>query len=264
MLKKLIKRVDSRFFGESLQKSYEFLAYLPARVNNLRDHRALTASFDNQIEVSYDKDLSNPLSRLCDLYGSDKGEIEAIGHPYSWPSHSYADYYSRLLAHCRPSVLRVFECGLGTNNPDIESSMGQSGKPGASLRVWRDYFPNADVYGTDIDRDVLFEEQRIKTFYVDQTNVGSIKMLWETVGVKNFDLMVDDGLHSFEAGSTLFQGSIEKLAPHGIYIIEDVSSADQRSYKQFFLGSDYLVDYVSLFRPSTPLGDNNLVVVRKT
>lgn len=55
--------------------------------------------------------------------------------------------------------------------------MGQSGKSESYLRVWRDYFPNADVYGADIDKDVLREEQRIKTSHVDQTNEGSIKML---------------------------------------------------------------------------------------
>jgi hypothetical protein len=70
--------------------------------------------------------------------------------------------------------MKVFECGVGTNNPNITSNMGVNGQPGASLRVWRDYFQNAEVFGADIDRGILFEEQRIRTFYVDQTNKDSI------------------------------------------------------------------------------------------
>ena len=39
----------------------------------------------------------------------------------------------------------VFECGLGTNNPDLQGNMTVDGMPGASLRVWRDYFKNAQI-----------------------------------------------------------------------------------------------------------------------
>jgi hypothetical protein len=263
MIKTFIKTLDNRFLGRSLQTLFEFLVQFPNRFLNKREYRRLTSNLKYRIEVNHDKELLNSLSQLCDLYGSDKGEVVTSGHPYSWPSHTYADYYSRLFSHCRSGVQRVFECGLGTNNPLIASSMGERGKPGASLRVWRDYFPNAEVYGADIDKDVLFSEERIKTFYVDQTDVQSVIDLWKTVGIDDFDFMIDDGLHSFEAGSILFENSIEKLAPHGIYVIEDVSSGDQNSYRKFFEGSSYVVDYVSLFRPSEPLGDNNLVVIRK-
>ena len=42
--------------------------------------------------------------------------------------------------------------------------------PGASLRAWRDFFPNATILGADLDREVLFEEERITTGYMDQTD----------------------------------------------------------------------------------------------
>ena len=38
----------------------------------------------------------------------------------------------------------------------MEFNMTASGKPGASLRVWRDYFNNAQVIGADIDKRILF------------------------------------------------------------------------------------------------------------
>jgi len=207
--------------------------------------------------------MTDEIAQLCDLYGSDKGEIKSQGHPYAWPSHTYADYYSQLFSHCRNNITTVFECGLGTNNPELLSSMGIHGKPGASLRVWRDYFPNAIIYGADIDKDVLFEEERIKTFYMDQLNPKSIKDYWEMVGEDNFDFMLDDGLHTFEAGSSLFNNSIGKLSKLGTYVIEDVLFEDLCRYKDFFRNSPYAVNYVVLNRPNLPLRDNNLVVIRK-
>jgi hypothetical protein len=141
--------------------------------------------------------------------------------------------------------------------------MGFNGKPGASLRVWRDYFPNATIYGADIDKNVLFDETRIKTYYVDQLDPESITDMWRDVGVRDFDFMIDDGLHTFEAGSTLFSNSISMLAQHGIYVIEDVYGKDLRKYDEFFRQLNYRVEFISLHRVGKALEDNSLVVIRK-
>jgi len=214
---------------------------------------------------NYKKDFKCTLSGLCDKYGSDKGELSKDGHPYTWSSHTYADYYASLFRHCRKCIKNVFECGLGTNNPNLQSSMGVNGMPGASLRVWRDYFPNANIFGADIDRDILFKEDRIDTFYVDQTDPKSISDLWRNIKVTEFDLMLDDGLHTFEAGKILFEHSINNLSEEGIYIIEDVVPQDLLLFKNYFSEKDFKVDYISLMRPGLPiLTDNNLVVIRKS
>jgi hypothetical protein len=140
--------------------------------------------------------------------------------------------------------------------------MGASYRPGASLRVWRDYFSNATVIGADIDRDILFEEERIKTFYVNQLDPSAISALWAKVALNDFDLMVDDGLHLFEAGSCLFTHSISKLAKSGIYVIEDVNQIDLLKYMKFFDDKEFVVDYVTMFRPNIDLQANILVTIR--
>ena len=129
--------------------------------------------------VIYMDQIREKLRLLLRLWLSTETESER-NHPFPWPAHTYADYYHSLFSHCRSTVKNVFECGIGTNNPDVPSSMGIHGKPGASLRVWyslfcttngllqRDYFPNATVYGADVDANVLFEEERIKTFHVNK------------------------------------------------------------------------------------------------
>jgi hypothetical protein len=213
--------------------------------------------------VFYEKDPTNYLSELCDKYDSDKGGIKTSGHRYPWASHNYADFMHSRFGHCRETIVRVFECGIGTNNPNLPSSMGAQYIPGASLRVWRDYFPNAMIFGADIDSTILFEEERIKTFYVDQTSKDDIDKLWRQIGVANFQLMIDDGLHKFEAGICLLENSISKLAANGYYIIEDVTPYDMLRYKSYFSRTGKLkVEYVSLYRPDMPLADNQLVVIR--
>ena len=221
------------------------------------------SNFDQSYEVYYNKNPRSLLNALCDLYGSDKGEISTDGHPYHWPSHSYADFMERTYGHCRSSVQFVFECGIGTNNPNLASSMGVTGKPGASLRVWRDYFPSAQIVGADIDANILFSEDRITTYHCDQTKPESIKSMWDRVPVERFDLMIDDGLHEVEAGACLFENSFHKLREGGLYIIEDVPVSSLFVYKDYFERKKIVFDFVNLYRKNTALMDNSLVVIRK-
>jgi hypothetical protein len=146
--------------------------------------------------------------------GSDKGLSE----------HNYTTVYSTLFAHLvgQPGV-NMFELGIGTNNPGLPSTMGINGVPGASLRGWRDWFKTAEIYGADIDKNILFTDDRIKTYYVDQRDSVSVKDLWKNIGDDvQFDVIIDDGLHEFSANDAFVRNSIHKLKPGGIYVIEDV------------------------------------------
>lgn len=138
MLKNIVRTIDDIFLGKAIQKQYG--KYLAAK-----SQAYIESSCDYRIVSYYQNNMNCQVSRLCDVYGPDKGKLLKGGHPYPWPSHTYADFYANLFSHCRNSVTKVFECGLGTNNPNLPSSMGISGKPEASLRVWRDFFSNATV-----------------------------------------------------------------------------------------------------------------------
>lgn len=223
----------------------------------------LSENFDRHYSCFYNKNSASLLNGLCDKYGSDKGELTSVGHPYPWPSHSYADYIERIFGHCRQNLTKVFECGLGTNNPKLPSSMGAKGRPGASLRVWRDYFPAAQIIGVDVDKDILFEEERIATYHCDQTDPASIKAMWDRCGITDFDLMIDDGLHTFNAGRILFENCFDRLREGGLYIIEDVSVSSLLDFRAYFEGKPFRYEFVTLYRSVVPLGDNSLVVIRK-
>ena len=206
------------------------------------------------------------LNTLFDVYGSDKGTADdELPKPYSWNAHTYGSYYSKLYDHCRDGVIKIFECGIGTNNPELTSSMGAKGKPGASLRAWRDYFKNAIVYGADIDKEILFQEERIKTFYVDQSDSLSIKKIWKKINQNNFDLIIDDGLHTFIAAKNLFEYSIKYLKLEGIYIIEDAQNNDLLDFKNYFDNNldKYNYNILTLINSKNPKTNNNLIEIRR-
>lgn len=255
MLEQILKNIDRILFKGAIGKNRR-------ESRDLKKALLVGQGLDYKMISHYSKNPNCEITKLCEKYGSDKGGIQLRkdGRPYPWASHTYADFYSRLFSHCRNSIKNVFECGLGTGAPGSTDGLLTAG---GSLRMWRDFFPNAMVFGADIEKSVLFHEERISTYFIDQLDPNAIKEFWDNVGVKDFDLIVDDGLHTFKAGATLFKHSIDKLNHYGIYIIEDVGPSDLLLYKDFFHNQDYQVEYVSLFRPSTPLGDNNLVVVRK-
>jgi hypothetical protein len=59
-------------------------------------------------------------------------------------------------------------------------------------------------------------EERIQTFYCDMTQPSVIAAMWrEPALARDMDIIVDDGLHVFEAQVTLFESSVHKLAKGG-------------------------------------------------
>ncbi len=255
-LKQAIKDVDRELLGGFIQ-SKSFNSKHTAVVEDLR------VDFPYQKSIYYSHKPMNLISILCDKYGSDKGSEMQKSSSYRWHAHTYADLYFDLFHHCRQHIRAVFECGLGTNNEKFTSNMGVAGKPGASLRVWQEYFPNAVVVGADIDQDVLFNEDRISTHHVDQTDRASVQSMWERVGDIKFDLFVDDGLHTFDAGITLFEESIAHLSSNGVYVIEDIRIEDTSKFHKYFRNKKYSVQFVNLLRPNIQLDDNSMILIRK-
>ena len=174
------------------------------------------------------------LGRLFTKYGSDKST-----------THNYFMLYASIL-NSMESVTKVLEIGLGTNYPDIVSTMGKGGRPGASLRAFRDYLSDASVFGADFDRRVLFEEERIKTYFVDQTDPDTFEELGNQIG-GNFDLMIDDGLHSPNANLHSLKFFLPRLKVGGYAVIEDVNphTVDLWKIVSSLLGEKYLSAFIS-------------------
>lgn len=148
------------------------------------------------------------LDELSDVHGSDK---KANGN--TW-------FYERLFSPFRDKAMAVIEIGIGGHN--------EHGKGGESLLIWRDYFKNAQVYGIDINDKSFMDAGRVKTFCGSQVDLPFLDSVVEETGAPY--LVVDDGSHFVEHQLVSFKHLFPKLAPGGIYVVEDVQSSYLRPY----------------------------------
>ena len=152
------------------------------------------------------------LNEIIDWYGSDKN------------LSGYTPIYHSIFHHLRDNKLNLLEIGIGTMIPEVPSSMVGYGignyKPGASLRAFRDFFTQGLIYGGDVQKDCMFEDDRIKTFLFDSTNINECNNSLKDL---KFDIIIDDGLHEAEAQLNTFSNLFPRLNEGGYYFIEDIS-----------------------------------------
>jgi len=170
------------------------------------------------------------LCKLAVKYGSDRTP--------STGGHAYTPYYSELFGGRSPK--KVLEIGIDT---------------GRGLRMWREYFPEADIYGLDGQIGLLFSEERIRTFYCDFGNLTFIREAAGLVG-GNLDLVFDDGSHQPQHQIDLATTFVPLLSPGGIYIIEDVE------YPELVVaGLPYICAIEEFHVNKLSLDDDRLVVI---
>lgn len=160
-----------------------------------------------------EQQMAGKLGKLFTFHGSDKEQLQ------------YHLVYGELLhAFSSKQVINILEIGIGTNNEEIISNMSRYGTPGASLRAFCDGLPNAKVFGADIDKNILFEEERIQTAWVDQMNPLSFLEMNKSFGNQKYDLIIDDGLHAVSANLNTLLFGLTVLKKGGWIVIEDIGT----------------------------------------
>jgi hypothetical protein len=144
------------------------------------------------------------LTRLANYYGTDKGS------EHNDYIHCYTEFYGPLLNHRRNNLKNMLEIGV---------------YEGQSLRMWKDFFVNANIYGIDCDK-VNIKEERL--FIGSEINA----YIEETVNIfkdKNikFDFIIDDGPHNMSSWTFVLNNYIDLLDENGIFIIEDIDHIDK-------------------------------------
>lgn len=93
---------------------------------------------------------------------------------------------------------------------------------GGSLWTWRNYFPNAEIIGLDIDDYSLkfaSPEDGIRIHLGDQADPIFLQTVIDAE--QNFDIIIDDGSHESHAVIASFKFLFPYLNDNGLYIIED-------------------------------------------
>jgi len=139
------------------------------------------------------------LDDLAKRHGSDKSSL----------FHGYTASYERWFGSIRFDVQSVLELGVAN---------------GASLRMWRDFFPAAHVQGLDIDPAFMFTEERITTVLGDQEDAAVAQSFQPT------DIIIDDGGHQMAQQIGSFSLYFPLVKRGGLYIIEDLHTSYWPNY----------------------------------
>jgi fibrillarin-like rRNA methylase len=142
------------------------------------------------------------LDKINEKFQSDKGG-----------KHCYLnEYYQLKFDPIRLATKKLLEIGV---------------YEGASIRLWKDFFVNADIYALEKlhKRSGMFDnEDRIHLVIGDSTS-------WESYSSipNDIDIIIDDGSHKPQDQFLTFQQAFNKLADGGLYIIEDVRDIESLS-----------------------------------
>lgn len=167
---------------------------------------------------------SHDLDKLAWVFDTDK-----------WKVHRYTPRYATYFWPLRFKKLKIVEIGVG-GYTDPRTG-------GNSLRMWKAYFPNSQIYGIDVYDKRALEEERIAIFQGDQTDAEFLKGVVKKIGVP--DIIIDDGSHINAHVIRTFEVMFPLMSERGIYVVEDT----QTSYWPQYGG-----DSTDLNAPSTSMG----------
>jgi len=166
----------------------------------------------------------------------------------------YTSQFYELFKDYKPN--KLLEIGIGNYNA-MKWYRGDNYQKGPSLRMWRDYFEECEIYGCDINEDSIFQEERIKTMIVNQSSIESLQNMIETFG--RMDIIIDDG--SVSPPENL--NSIRTLWKYvnDYYIIQDVLTNHYDTFENIL--KDELEDCEEITRYNAPGFYKGLMVFKK-
>jgi hypothetical protein len=153
---------------------------------------------------------SGNLEKLCDFFHAGK-------------CHWYLDLYAKHFHLLRHKRLNILEIGIGGYDSPKAG--------GGSLRMWKAYFPNSQIFGIDIYDKRPHQASRIKTFQGSQVDEEFLNSVVDEIG--ELDVVIDDGSHMNSHVIQTFKFLFPHLQQNGFYIIEDT----QTSYWDAFGGA---------------------------
>lgn len=128
--------------------------------------------------------------------------------------HSYLPIYQDLFINKKETANKILEIGVDN---------------GGSIKLWYDFFINADIYGLDIMNienvwDEIKNKERIKLYTsIDayDNNFVFNNFINNNNNIK-FDIIIEDGAQNIESSKTFIRLYSKLLSNDGILIIENI------------------------------------------
>ena len=145
--------------------------------------------------------------------------LNTLGNKYKTDKADDAHAYKNL------TYLDIYEKYMGNKRFDVKVFVEIGVRDGASVRMWKEFFPNATIYGIDIDpRCIQFAEDRIKIIIGNQNDKNFLNELAKKFG-KNIDILLDDGSHITKHQIHTFEILYPCIKKNGLFIIEDLANS---------------------------------------
>ena len=147
--------------------------------------------------------FENLIKEKLDLSGSDKISF-----------HNYHPAYAEFLYEV--DINSILEIGIANGHAEYGET---------SISAWKAIYPKADIYAIDIVEDkvkMVNDGGYAKAYVVDQSSSESIQKFIKESGIKELDMILDDGSHIFEHARITFETLFDLISDDGIYMIEDV------------------------------------------
>ncbi len=133
-------------------------------------------------------------------------------------SHDYLRHYDFLFDRFRNDEIILLEFGCYR---------------GESLRMWKEYFPKAEIYGVDVDETAAqYEEERIHIIIGDATWVETFDVLKNLFDGRRPFIIIDDASHAWGDQRITFEMFWFMLEPGGFYVIEDLECGSMGAYSK--------------------------------
>lgn len=131
------------------------------------------------------------------------GSLQEIGLKHGTDkatTHFYMGNYEKYLSEWRDKEFVMLEIGVAGGN---------------SIRMWREYFPKAKIYGIDNNVDTKMDG----VFIGDQSDFNFLQSVLDEIGVP--DVIVEDGSHYGPFTILTFEYLFPRIKDGGLYFVED-------------------------------------------
>jgi SAM-dependent methyltransferase len=192
------KVLNGRVFRDITNKNFIFHAFAYGLMRN----RTLDTAYYSIFNII--KPESDEIIDMVDHYMTDKH------HEHNFFNLIYSDLFKEL----KNDVKKFVEIGV---------------YDGESIRLWRDYFLNAEIYGLDItpenadNRLGSIKRDRLNLLKMDQSNLEDISLFCSQHN--DIDVILDDGSHRMFDQQITLSKMFRSLKPGGIFIIEDLHTS---------------------------------------
>lgn len=122
------------------------------------------------------------------------------------------------------------ELAYGDILPDSIDALLEIGiGKGGSLNAWCDFYPNASIFGIEMNEAYVSGYSGRADVYLG--DVSDKEFMLEVVkAIPSLDIIIDDGSHKAKSQQDAFAVLFPKLKRNGIYVIEDLHVAFDKSY----------------------------------